>query len=142
VISDNTDWPVNISGLPGDRIYFPSSRKHGSVFAPNLFGVWLIDLPTGPGALLGVVPTSGTLAALRAGPDVPSQLTHRTIISQVAAVDAAGKRILGPATMRIVLNRDAGPDCNGNGVQDFVEIIEGLVPDLNNNLIPDTCPGG
>lgn len=142
VISDNTDWPLSIWGQSGDRIYLPSSRIQGGTFAPNLFGVWLIDLPAKSGALLGVVPASGNLIALRSGPDVPAGLTHRTIISQVAAVDVAGKRILGPATMRIVLNREAGPDCNGNGVQDYVEIIEGLVPDVNHNLIPDTCPGG
>ena len=47
-----------------------------------------------------------------------------------------------PGTARVVLDRESGPDCNGNGVQDYIDVIEGLAPDLNHNLIPDTCPDG
>ena len=142
VISDNADWSLSISGQVGDRIYLPGNRVQGMRFMPSLFGVWLIGQPTEPGPLLGVVPSSGVLAAQKFIQDVPLPLTQRTIFSQVVAVDSAGKRILGPPTVRIVLNRESGPDCNANGVQDYIEIIEGLVPDLNHNLIPDTCPGG
>jgi hypothetical protein len=30
-------------------------------------------------------------------------------------------------------------DCDGNGEPDLIEVIEGVVPDCNGNLIPDSC---
>lgn len=142
VASDNSIWSLSISGSNGDRIYLPGSRTLGFSWVPSTGGVWLIGVPTGPTQLLGLVPSTGVLAAQKAVPDVPLPLTHRAVFSQVVAADSANERFLGAPAARIVLNRESGPDCNGNGVQDYVEILEGLVPDVNHNLIPDTCPGG
>lgn len=33
-------------------------------------------------------------------------------------------------------------DCNGNGIPDDIEVLEGLSPDVNGNLIPDVCELG
>jgi len=142
LISDQSQWSLSITGASGDRVYLPGGRALGFSLSPNARGVWLVALPTGDTPLLGVVPGSGVLAAQKFLPDVPLPLTHRTSFSQLLASATTSQRFLGSPSVRVVLNREAGPDCNANGIQDYVEILEGLVPDLNHNLIPDTCPGG
>ncbi len=34
---------------------------------------------------------------------------------------------------------DTGPDCNGNGVEDAVDIASGYSVDLDGNGVPDEC---
>jgi hypothetical protein len=48
----------------------------------------------------------------------------------------------GSAASLLVLDRDSGPDCDLNGLNDFVQLIENPAQDANHNLIPDSCPGG
>jgi hypothetical protein len=36
-------------------------------------------------------------------------------------------------------NRLTPPDCNGNGVPDFQDVLAGTSPDCNGNTIPDEC---
>ena len=50
--------------------------------------------------------------------------------------------ILGSPAQYFVLDRASGPDCNANGVNDYLDVLEGLAADANHNLIPDGCPGG
>jgi hypothetical protein len=52
------------------------------------------------------------------------------------------ERFLSGPLHLYILNRDVGPDCNGNEISYYVDVIEGLAPDLNGNPIPDTCLGG
>ena len=32
------------------------------------------------------------------------------------------------------------PDCNGNGLSDYVDIVLGTSPDADGNSVPDECP--
>jgi hypothetical protein len=38
------------------------------------------------------------------------------------------------------INWDSPPDCNGNGINDYAEVILGITPDADHDLIPDDCP--
>jgi hypothetical protein len=58
------------------------------------------------------------------------------------AMRAPGSVYLGSGAATLVIDHTAGPDCDGDGVNDFVEVIDDPSTDVNHNLIPDTCPGG
>ena len=85
----------------------------------------------GSGALNGSVPA----------PDLPAGSLLRRQFAQVPVRATVGVYLGSPAVL-LLLDRDSGPDCNGNGVTDFLDVIEGVSADANHNLIPDTCPGG
>jgi hypothetical protein len=38
-----------------------------------------------------------------------------------------------------VFNRDEGPDGDGNGVSDYVDVAVDPILDCNGNLVPDAC---
>jgi hypothetical protein len=60
---------------------------------------------------------------------------------QVASSSAFGTTP-GISQSLLVLDRRSGPDCDGDGLNDFVELIENPSLDANQNLAPDGCPGG
>jgi len=109
------------------------------VLLPELEGVWTIG-PTH--SLQGVQP----LAVLPSGATLrlplPPNVVRRRYFVQPFCVKAAGGVRVATPLHTLVLNPDTGPDCNNNGLQDYLEVVLGLVPDANHNLIPDTCPGG
>lgn len=45
----------------------------------------------------------------------------------------------GPQGYALVITGDLLSDCNGNGIEDTQEVIDGLAGDCNGNLIPDDC---
>ena len=90
---------------------------------------------------LGHADGSGSLSASVTNGDLPPGSMSQTIYGQIAT-RSAGSVYLGSPAVLVVIDRDSGPDCDANGVNDLVDVIEGAVPDANHNLIPDGCPGG
>ena len=39
-----------------------------------------------------------------------------------------------------MLDSAAFPDCDGNGINDLVDLIEGTAVDLDGDFVPDSCP--
>ena len=46
---------------------------------------------------------------------------------------------MGPFERVVEVATDGNDDCNGNFVNDLVDIVNGTESDYNNNLIPDSC---
>jgi choice-of-anchor C domain-containing protein len=53
--------------------------------------------------------------------------------------DATGSGFLAGARHALILSPTVGPDCDGNGTSDYLDVITGASPDENHNLIPDAC---
>jgi len=87
------------------------------------------------------VNSAGALNGSVPAPDLPPGSLLRRQFAQVPARATVGVYLGSPAVL-LLLDRDSGPDCNGNGVSDFLDVIEGVSADANHNLIPDSCPGG
>jgi predicted outer membrane repeat protein len=46
---------------------------------------------------------------------------------------------MGPLERVVETSTDGNDDCNGNFVNDLIDIVQGTETDFNNNLIPDSC---
>jgi len=156
VASDLSSWTVLFRNAVGDRVHFLTATRPD--FAPTARGAWLepfrdlestVDLgvSNGGGNLLATVPTPDLLP----GPSDPiCELRYAQVATQSPASGLLPDRgrahtwydAVGSATVLLVIDRSSLPDCNGNGVNDFVEVVEGTAADANHNLIPDGCPGG
>lgn len=93
----------------------------------------IFELGTANGS--GVLATSITMPSLSAGSG-----SLRTML-QVGSSNAYGITP-GSSQSLLVLDRQSGPDCDGDGLNDFVELIENPSLDADQNLVPDGCPGG
>jgi hypothetical protein len=140
--ADLSLWSISYTGAPGEQALLLSSLEPAHVLAPAFHGAWLVRraqlLPIQP---LGITGATGSLATSLATGDLPAGTLYRKLCVQTAARNS-GSAWLGSQASLLLLDRDSGPDCNGNGVNDFIDVILGTVPDANHNLIPDSCPGG
>ena len=50
--------------------------------------------------------------------------------------------MLGNPLTILCVDRASGPDCDGDGVNDLVQVYEQPQTDASSNLVPDACPGG
>lgn len=144
VQSDQSAWHVSVQGEPGDRVYCWMATSPDFHLALPYLGVRLVPFPLPLGVdALGTIPASGTLDIPITLPELAAGKVARRLFLQGYIIDAQGTARLASPLHLAVLNRDYGPDCNANGVDDFVEIVEGSAPDANQNLVPDSCdPGG
>lgn len=140
VHSDQSPWTVHAEGTPGDSVYLMEGLAPELRLALAFLGVRLVPSPVPLSiAPLGVIPATGFIDVDVALGDLPASEASRRLFLQGLFVDTQGHvRLSGPLPL-VLLNRDAGPDCNGNGVQDYVEIVEHTSPDANANLVPDAC---
>ncbi|MCK6447065.1 MAG: hypothetical protein L6Q99_11805 [Planctomycetes bacterium] len=139
---DASTWSVAFAGVPGDKVYSLGSLSPGFQISPPFHGAWLVlRSALLPIVALGQVNPQGALNGAVGTGDLPAGSLVGVVWGQVAARALVGPYLATPATF-VLLDRQSGPDCNANGVCDFVEVIEGTAPDANGNLIPDGCPGG
>ena len=142
VQADLSTAAVSYHGGVGEQALMLGSLAPAFALSPVVHGTWLVQrsmlLPI---VALGATDGQGNLAATLAIPDLPagSLLQRRHLQS---AVRSQGMIWLGSQASTVILDRDSGPDCDGNGVSDFVDVVLGTVSDANHNLIPDSCPGG
>lgn len=141
---DRSMWTVEHQGQPGEvpRLLVSYSAVHE--IAPTLVVQGALLVPRAPLAGvfgLGVADANGALTASVLTEDLPAGLPVQKYHTQ-SVVRYGGKVWLGSQASLVLLDRESGPDCNANGVSDFVEMLLGTVADANHNLIPDGCPGG
>jgi hypothetical protein len=142
VLADLSSWTIAYDGAPSEQALLLSSLEPAQVIAPAFHGAWLVRRAQLAAIQpLGLTSASGSLATALATGDLPAGSLLQKRCVQVAARNS-GSAWLGSQASLLILDRDSGPDCNGNGVSDFVDILLGTAPDANHNLIPDTCPGG
>lgn len=134
---------VQFTGQPGDRFFLASGARPDFRYVSTELGMRL--LAKGfflPDFAPVTIPASGSVVV-----SVPMPIT---LAGQVGTVHHLQAWVLTATNdvrwsnplQYLAIDPAAGPDCNGNGVDDFLDVIQGTGPDLNENLIPDTCPGG
>lgn len=157
-IEDET-LALAIEGDAGDLVWARTGLETGWVPAPGLAGVWiapkqLAKLRAEPLAAL----SSGGSANLAYPPlAVTSPVGARNQVLQLYALSLVDGAVIGGARSVLRFDRDAAPDCDGNGVFDVVDMLAGggdcngdwqldtcqialgQLPDCNANLVPDAC---
>ena len=140
---DASALPLSLTAQAGDAFYFLFARGPTFMPQPSVNGVWAVPPPVGAAApLLGIVPAGGSLQVPLQIRDLGGSPVATRYFGQGHCEDGSGTQWLTSPLHLVVLDRNGLPDCNGNGQLDLVDILEGLAPDTNNNLIPDPCPGG
>jgi hypothetical protein len=140
LLSEGQRAPVQLTGLPGDRLFLAQSNAPAWQVPSPKAGIWLVPQPqyfAWPPKL--VLPGGGSAAFPLRAPGVKTQRPYKTTYYQGYVQGAAGNSILAGPLHVVSLNRQAQPDCNGNGLIDYLDVIEGGMADCNNNLLPDAC---
>lgn len=142
VQADLSLWSVLYQGAAVEQGLLLASFEPAQVLVPAFHGTWLVKrAQLLPLHLLGFTDGTGSLVTALSTGDLPAGSLYQKRFVQAAARNS-GSVWLGSQASLLLLDRDSGPDCNGNGVSDYVDVILGTVPDANHNLIPDSCPGG
>jgi hypothetical protein len=139
VQGDLGSWSVSCSGTSVDTDYLLTSFAPGFQIAPVFHGAWLVlRAALQPLTLLG---NGASVSTSVPTPDLPpGSLLERRFVQ--LGTRASGQVYLGSAAVLLLIDRDSGPDCDGDGLNDFAEVILNAGADANHNLIPDSCPGG
>lgn len=142
VVADQS-LDVTYQGEPLDTVWVSLSAEAGHFFQAGSWGVWLTGYPSFiPKSPLGAASPLGDLSFQLHGTHLAPGSARRELVFQGLAAATWGHRFLSGARHVLVLSPTVGPDCNGNGVSDYLDVIQGTSPDANHNLIPDECPGG
>ena len=140
IISDTTTLGLTVEGAPGDTVFLVSATRLGFSSPGNTIGPFLLHTPipisTDP---VGTIPAGGSLNLT-----VPIALLDPSAIQridhfQVACVSTSGQHYLTGTASVEVLDPSRPPDCDANGVNDYLDTISGAVLDCDHNLRPDVC---
>lgn len=133
-------WAHVLDGPVGERVYLTGALASAWRWVPAWQSVRTLPFPF----FVPVEPVVLTGPAQNAqyGFATLGSLAFRRYGLQALCIDTVGQKVLSNPLELLHLNRAVGPDCNGNGVNDIVDIYEGTAIDANGNLVPDSCPGG
>ncbi len=136
---DGTSLAVEVHGQAGDKVWLATALRWNWLHVSGVFGVWLLPYPH-PLTLIpqGTIPASGTLSLAPFVSDfaVPAQIR----LLQALVVDTQGQAYFTGGRHAVVINRTAQPDCNSNGLNDWLDVFYGVAPDWSpRNLVPDSC---
>lgn len=138
---DRAPWNLSVAGVPADQIFLNRSLAPVFQYEPALSGVCTSVLPPfATVAPAGVLPASGMLAVSLRQRLLPEDVLARVHYLQGWVIEAGGAIVLGSPMHVVSLNWSSLPDCNANGIQDYAEVILGVTPDVDHNLVPDGCP--
>ena len=135
---EQTSAMIVVRGVPGDWVYLAWSPHPDFAFSPKLLGTRLVPFPfLTRTTAQGVIDASGTLLLQVPLPRVSEP--DICMYLQGLIVDSGGQHVLGSPLHMVLLDREALPDCNGNGVSDFVDVLVGTSSDCDSNIQPDEC---
>jgi len=142
IVSDRSQISVTVEGEPGDRAWLLQSSTPTWALPSPLNGVWLAGNPavTGlPGAPL-TLGANGLGAIVRRTGEVSSPDVGRIVYMQGLAA-GTNPSMKAPATpfALLVLDRAAAPDCDGNAVLDYLDLLEGAAEDCQSDFLLDAC---
>lgn len=140
VSGDKSTPSLTIQGDPGDEArVFRSNLPGWKSLTPMQPGVFLVRWPAlSPVSPSGIVPASGTLTVPFPLAELPASVLAHVNYGQGFVYDPFGDFTLGSPLHFVTINGNAPPDCNGNLLNDYVEMLEGG-EDCNGNLVPDSC---
>jgi hypothetical protein len=135
--SDASNTHITVTGQSGDRFYMARSFDMGFSFENAFHGAWMLS-PTARAVARATIPASGVLTMQVQTTDVSGD--PRLMVLQGWCFDAANHPFLtGPVHVEL-FDAAGGPDCDANGFNDYLDVLSGN--DVNQNSIPDSCPGG
>ena len=139
--SDAAAWNVTVAGQPGDRAFLVGAVLPAFRPVPSQAGVRLVPTPAPVSVVpLGTVGAGGTLSVPVALGALPAGVPLRRLFLQGLVIDAQGATKLASPLPLVVLNADEAPDCDGDGLQDYLAVLgPSAGVDANNNLVPDAC---
>lgn len=135
--------PLSIAYQGGslDDVLLVVGRRNPQTIDFGARGPWLVAGGLLPIFEVGTANGSGALSIPITTPSLPAGSGSLRAILQVASSNFFGVTP-GSSQTLLVLDRQSGPDCDGDGLNDFIELIENPSLDANHNLVPDGCPGG
>jgi hypothetical protein len=141
IISDRQPASFTMAGRFKDKVFLRFSPLSSFSFSlPQ--GVWTLwrDGLSFPGyGPIGLVNAAGLFGGQIQLPVLSQNSIGRRYFLQGYVVDTHGLVHYGTPMSLLSLNDDSLPDCNHNGIQDYWEVIQGLVSDTNRNFVPDEC---
>lgn len=131
--------PGVCSGASQDAIYLPSSTT--PAFLPSVSGFLFRHLPIS--TKVSFAPAF-TLPLGSAHVQVPTPQVApgaKTWVFQLQpyALNPASGASWGQPHQFLLLDNAAGSDCNGNGLADVFDVLQGASMDLNGDTVPDEC---
>lgn len=140
ITADDTPFPLTISGQPGDRVYLFFGSGPTFMFLKPLNGMWLLPAPLFATRIpAGTIGASGSLVLNSTLGIANGSQAARLFWIQALCIDTTGKPILTGPAHPLSIDAASGPDCNGNGRQDVLDVLFGGLPDCDKNLTPDSC---
>ncbi|MCK6448347.1 MAG: right-handed parallel beta-helix repeat-containing protein [Planctomycetes bacterium] len=131
---------LSLTGVPGDRVYLPSSLRPTFQYLPALHGIALVAWPMKMTFTpLGIVPATGVLTFQVAADDLVDASGARVRHLQAYVSSSAnGTFLSGPLDFTTFECAISG-DCNQNGLPDFCDVASGTSQDCDGNGVPDEC---
>jgi hypothetical protein len=142
IVSDRSQISVVVEGEPGDRAWLLQSSTPTWALPNPLNGVWLAGNPAVTG-LYGApitLDSNGLGAIVRRTGEVSSPNVGRIVYMQgLAAGTNPAMKAPASAFAVLVLDRAAAPDCDGNAVLDYLDLLEGSAEDCQSDFELDAC---
>jgi predicted outer membrane repeat protein len=140
IVADASAPTLTFHGTTGDQMIQQGSSQPDFHLVPTQSGFRLVLPPlsdlTTP---VTVVAPSGDVTAPLPIADLQGPTVGVVSWTQARADDAQGTTFLASPLDLVVLNRNSLPDCNGNGVLDYFDVLEGTSADCDHDLVPDEC---
>ena len=136
------DWSApsdgTFLGQAGEVVYFLSSLNPKYRWLIPLGVQQLtVTLPLAPPA--GVVTGAGSLVRPFDFSGMPLSSAPGPVAVQGFSLSSDGKRHLSGVRHILALDSASAPDCNQNGINDYLDILNGTSSDDDDNLLPDEC---
>lgn len=131
---------VTVIGSPNEAVYLTSSNAAQWHWTPLNSGVFWLPFPAYfPVEPDGIIPASGVLDLQARLPDLPVGVDTglATIQGLVIAPDAT-RRLTHPVHI-VLVRASSPPDCNGDQMNEYIQLMSGTAGDCNLNLLPDAC---
>jgi len=136
-------YTVEVHGDPGDATSVVRASRPRWSFVPAADSVRLLPEIVPHAYPPATIPPSGELLLDVGFAALPAGVGWRTAYAQGVVRDPIGGGWhFGNGLGVLELAPGSGPDCDGNGVNDFVDVVFDPLADTNHNLVPDACPGG
>ncbi len=136
--ADGESFHLQVEGVPGQRVFLVVGAPHFQ-FVTGPLGVKLVPFPThfdfGRNATIGA---SGVVDWFLPAWELPDG-TNRTRTAQAFVRQGTQITAIGGAVLLTAIDDESGPDCNGNGTHDVIDVTSGASQDCNSDFRPDEC---
>ncbi|MFT7668030.1 MAG: putative outer membrane repeat protein [Planctomycetota bacterium] len=136
--AEGDTFHLRVEGNPGDRVLLASGQQAAFNFVASPGGIQLVAFPqqySNWNTQILIGPSGVADWFLPAGQVSSGGFRTRTVQAYVHR--SGGLRAIGGATLLTTV--DTVNDCNGNGIDDIIDISNGSAQDCNGDFRPDHC---